>query len=89
MEGKSQPLTLKVSATGGTATMVSKSGSSSGSFEYADGSVTMSFTSSGTTFSFKGSAKMTKEGVTMSGTWSAPYPKTSIMMSGTWSVAKK
>lgn len=89
MEGKSQPLTLKVSATGGTATMVSKSGSSSGSFDYADGSVTMSFTNSGTTFSFKGSARMTKAGVTMSGSWSAPYPKTSIMMSGTWSVAKK
>jgi hypothetical protein len=89
LEGKSQPLTLKVSATGGTATMTSKSGSSKGSCEYADGSISMSFTSNGTTFSFKGSAKLTKDGVTMSGSWSAPYPKTSIMMSGTWSVAKK
>jgi hypothetical protein len=89
LEGKKQAITLKVSATGGSATMTSGSGSSKGSCEYADGGITMSFTSNGTTMSFVGTAKLTKQGVIMSGSFSMPYPKTKIMISGTWSVTKK
>jgi hypothetical protein len=89
LEGKAQPITLKVSATGGTATMGSKSGSSKGSCDYTDGTITMQFSSNGSTMRMQGTAKLTKDGVTMSGSWSMPYPKTQIMISGTWSVTKK
>jgi hypothetical protein len=89
LEGKAQSITLQVSATGGTATMGSKSGSSKGPCDYSDGTITMSFASNGATLRMQGTAKLTKEGLTMGGSWSMPYPKTQIMISGTWSVAKK
>lgn len=89
LDGKKQPMTLKASATGGTATMTSGKSSSKGAFEYSGGSVSMSFASNGTTIAFKGTAKLTKEGVTMGGSFSMPYPKTEIMISGTWSATKK
>jgi hypothetical protein len=89
LEGKKQAMTLKVSATGGTATLTSGKSTQKGAFEYSGGAVSMSFASNGTTMSFKGTAKLTKEGVTMGGGFSMPYPKTKIMISGTWSVTKK
>ncbi len=89
MEGKKQAMTLKVSASGGSATMSAGSGSQKGSCEYSGGAITMSFTSNGTTITFGGNAKLTKEGVSMGGSWSAPYPKTTIVLRGTWSATKK
>jgi hypothetical protein len=89
MEGKKQSMTLKVSASGGTATMSAGNGSQKGSCEYSGGAITMSFTSNGTKITFSGNAKLTKEGVTMGGSWSAPYPKTTIVLRGTWSATKK
>jgi hypothetical protein len=89
LEGKKQAMSLKVSATGGSAKMTSGKSSSSGNFDYSGGSVSMSFDSNGTTITFTGNAKLTKEGVVMSGGFSMPYPKTEIMISGTWSATKQ
>ena len=89
LEGKKQAMSLKVSATGGTATMTSGKSTSHGDFDYNGGAVSMSFNSNGTTITFQGTAKLTKSGVVLSGGFSMPYPKTEIMISGTWSVAKQ
>jgi hypothetical protein len=88
LEGKSQAMGLKLNTGSGSATMSSGKGSSKGSCEYSGGSISMAFTSNGTTMSFKGTAKLTKEGVKMGGSFSMPYPKTKIMISGTWSATK-
>jgi len=89
LEGKKQALSLKVSATGGSATMASGKSSSKGSCEYSNGAISMRFTANGTTMSFQGTARLTQGGVVMSGSFSMPYPKTKIMISGTWSATKK
>lgn len=89
LEGKKQALTLKVSATGGTATMASGKNSSTGSCSYSNGAITMKFSGNGSTITLEGVAKLTKDGVVMSGGFSMPYPKTKIMISGSWSATKK
>jgi len=89
LEGKSNPMTLKVDASGGDAQLISKDGSSKGTCKYSDGAITMKFSSKGATLTFTGTAKLTKEGVVLGGGWSSPYPKTSITISGTWSATKK
>lgn len=89
MEGKTQPLTLKIDATSGTVQMVGKGGNGSGTCRYADGSITMRISQQGSTITFNGTAKLRKEGgVEMSGSWVLPYQGTGITMSGSWTATK-
>jgi hypothetical protein len=89
LEGKKLPLTLKISATGGTVQMTGKSGGGSGSCEYSNGTITMKVSSEGSTITMTGKAKLRKEGgVEMSGTFVLPYKGTPIKMTGTWTASK-
>lgn len=88
MEGKTIPLTIKLNATGGSASMITKDGSSQGKASYTGPDITMSFTQQGSTITMTGKAKLTKEGVTMGGTWRMPYQGSPITLSGTWTAVK-
>lgn len=89
LEGKNLPMTLKISATGGTVQMSGKSGSGSGSCEYSGGAISMKVSSQGSTITLTGKAKLRKEGgVEMSGTFVLPYKGTPIKMKGTWTASK-
>lgn len=93
LEGKKNAATFAIKlAEGGSGTvrMEGGIGSGSGSARYADGAITMTVKSSGSTFTMKGAVSFDKAsgGMKMSGTWTAPYQRSAIMMSGTFAAAK-
>lgn len=87
LKGKKNPLTLKVDASGGKASMVSKDGGGSGTCTYSNGDITMEIAEDKATMTLSGKAKLRKEGgVAMSGTWVMPFGQ--LRLSGTWSATK-
>ncbi len=89
LEGKQQPITLKVNASGGRVTMIGKEGNVAGSCEYDAGKITMRLVSEGSALTLNGTAKLRKEGgVALGGSFTLPYKGTPVKMSGTWSATK-